>query len=66
MAAIEASSLLESSPARQNTQKQAALLLAKQLQDLRRNPVEGFSAGLIDEADIFQWQLLIMGPEDTP
>jgi len=44
---------------------QAALLLRKQLAELNKNPVEGFSAGLIDENDIFKWEVLIIGPSDT-
>ncbi|CAG0921364.1 unnamed protein product [Notodromas monacha] len=45
---------------------QAALLLQKQLRDLRRNPVEGFSAGLIDDSDIYHWEVVIFGPANTP
>lgn len=33
--------------------------------ELNKNPVEGFSAGLIDENDIFRWEVLIIGPPDT-
>eukprot|EP00092_Neocalanus_flemingeri_P008808 GFUD01009481.1.p1 GENE.GFUD01009481.1~~GFUD01009481.1.p1 ORF type:complete len:198 (-),score=37.42 GFUD01009481.1:271-777(-) len=44
---------------------QASLLLRKQLADLNKNPVEGFSAGLIDDEDIFRWEVLIIGPPDT-
>ena len=36
---------------------QAALLLKKQLAELNKNPVEGFSAGLIDDNDIFRWEV---------
>ena len=36
---------------------QAPLLLRKQLAELNKNPVEGFSAGLIDESDIFKWEV---------
>jgi len=31
-----------------------------------KNPVEGFSAGLVDDSDVFQWQVTIIGPPDTP
>merc|ERR1719251_843444 len=44
---------------------QAALLLRKQLAELNKSPVEGFSAGLIDDQDIFRWEVLIIGPSDT-
>lgn len=33
--------------------------------ELNKNPVEGFSAGLIDDNDIFKWEVLIIGPPDT-
>jgi len=46
-------------------QSQASLLLKKQLGELKKNPVEGFSAGLIDDDDIFRWEVLIIGPPDT-
>ncbi|KAL4149712.1 hypothetical protein QTP88_003589 [Uroleucon formosanum] len=44
---------------------QSALLLKKQLTELHKNPVEGFSAGLIDDNDIYKWEVLIIGPPDT-
>jgi len=44
---------------------QAALLLAKQLRDLKKSPVEGFSAGLVDDTNIFEWEVIIIGPPDT-
>ena len=43
---------------------QAALLLGKQLKEIKKNSMEGFSAGLVDE-DIFRWQIIILGPPDT-
>ncbi|RDX83498.1 Ubiquitin-conjugating enzyme E2 13 [Mucuna pruriens] len=36
---------------------QASLLLQKQLKDLCKNPVDGFSAGLVDETNIFEWSV---------
>ena len=33
--------------------------------ELNKNPVEGFSAGLIDENDLYRWEVLIIGPPDT-
>uniref|UniRef100_F1L7Q6 E2 ubiquitin-conjugating enzyme n=1 Tax=Ascaris suum TaxID=6253 RepID=F1L7Q6_ASCSU len=46
---------------------QSALLLKKQLSDLKKEPMEGFSAGLQgDGSDIYKWQVLILGPPDTP
>lgn len=33
--------------------------------ELNKNPVEGFSAGLIDDMDIYRWEVLLIGPPDT-
>jgi ubiquitin-conjugating enzyme E2 G1 len=33
--------------------------------ELQKNPVEGFSAGLVDDDDPFVWQILLLGPPDT-
>ncbi|WZZ90189.1 ubiquitin-conjugating enzyme E2 7 [Brassica napus] len=44
---------------------QAILLLQKQLKDLCKHPVDGFSAGLVDEKNIFEWNVTIIGPPDT-
>ena len=33
--------------------------------ELRKRPVDGFSAGLIDDNDIFRWAIMIIGPRDT-
>ncbi|KXJ29124.1 ubiquitin-conjugating enzyme E2 G1 [Exaiptasia diaphana] len=47
------------------TQDQGALLLKKQLKELSRDPSDSFSAGLIDDDDLYKWEVLIVGPEDT-
>lgn len=47
------------------SENQASLLLRKQLKDLARNPVDGFSAGLVDDSNVFEWQVTIIGPPDT-
>jgi len=44
---------------------QSSLLLRKQLKELSKNPVEGFSAGLSDDENIYEWEIMIMGPPDT-
>ena len=57
---------------------QSALLLRKQLAgmshyfcyrffilDLVRNPVDGFSAGLANDNDIYTWEIFIIGPPET-
>ena len=33
--------------------------------ELTKHPVDGFSAGLIDDSNLFEWQITIMGPPDT-
>ncbi|PRP85536.1 putative ubiquitin protein ligase [Planoprotostelium fungivorum] len=44
---------------------QGALLLKKQLNDIKKHPVDGFSAGLFDDSNVFEWEILIMGPPET-
>jgi ubiquitin-conjugating enzyme E2 G1 len=43
---------------------QGLLLLRREYQNLLKNPVEGFSAGLVND-DLFKWELIIIGPTDT-
>ncbi len=43
----------------------SALLLLKQLREFNRHPVEGISAGLIDESNPFAWNVILVGPADT-
>lgn len=40
-------------------------LLYGAVADLTKNPVEGFSAGLVDDSNIFEWTVTIIGPPDT-
>ena len=40
-------------------------LLRRQLVDLKKNPVEGFSAGLVDDNNLFEWDILIIGPPES-
>eukprot|EP00614_Pseudopedinella_elastica_P008684 CAMPEP_0172604406 /NCGR_PEP_ID=MMETSP1068-20121228/24651_1 /TAXON_ID=35684 /ORGANISM="Pseudopedinella elastica, Strain CCMP716" /LENGTH=172 /DNA_ID=CAMNT_0013406457 /DNA_START=102 /DNA_END=620 /DNA_ORIENTATION=+ len=40
-------------------------LLKKQLAEMARNPPEGVSVGLVDDANMFLWELMIVGPSDT-
>ncbi|KAJ1300680.1 hypothetical protein OPQ81_002327 [Rhizoctonia solani] len=41
------------------------LLLKRQLQEFIKHPVEGFSAGLVDDSNIMEWEVMIIGPPDT-
>ncbi|XP_037608887.1 ubiquitin-conjugating enzyme E2G 1b [Sebastes umbrosus] len=45
--------------------ERSTLLLRKQLGELNKNPVQGFSAGLVDDDDIYQWEVVVIGPQDT-
>lgn len=47
------------------TSSKAVLVLSKQLRQLLREPNDHFSVGLVNESDIFLWELLIVGPRDT-
>eukprot|EP00037_Helgoeca_nana_P029121 m.346392 g.346392 ORF g.346392 m.346392 type:complete len:175 (-) comp27907_c5_seq15:112-636(-) len=40
-------------------------VLQRQLKDMVKNPVEGFSAGLVDDSDVYKWVIMVMGPPDT-
>ncbi|KAI9259907.1 ubiquitin-conjugating enzyme/RWD-like protein [Sporodiniella umbellata] len=44
--------------------EQSALLLQRQLRDLQKNPVDGFSAGLIED-NVYEWEILIIGAPET-
>jgi len=43
----------------------ATLILRKQHNELSRNPVDGFSAGPVDDSNLLEWTVVIMGPPDT-
>jgi len=43
-----------------------AILLRNQFKELVKNPVDGFSVGLSDEEDIFEWKIMMEGPTGTP
>jgi len=48
-----------------STQSNCTLLLRRQLLELTKKPVEGFSAGLVDEDNLLEWEIIIIGPSDT-
>lgn len=33
--------------------------------DLSKSPVDYFSAGLVDDSNVFEWDVTIIGPSDT-
>ncbi|XP_022105151.1 probable ubiquitin-conjugating enzyme E2 7 [Acanthaster planci] len=48
------------------TTSAASMLLQKQLKELQsRSSLDGFSAGLKDDDDIFKWEVMIFGPTNT-
>lgn len=49
-----------------SSSQQSRLLLQRQLAELNKNPVDGFSAGLAGDGDnIYEWDIFIVGPPDT-
>lgn len=40
--------------------------MKRQLKELAKSPVDGFSAGLVDEANVYEWEVCVMGPSGTP
>jgi len=44
----------------------AVKLLQNQLKKLISEPVEGFTAELIKESNLFEWRIYLEGPKDTP
>lgn len=34
-------------------------------QDLAKNPIDLVSVGLVDDSNVFEWEILIMGPDGT-
>lgn len=49
-----------------SVKKTAELCLMKELKNLSKEPVDGFSVGLVNDDNIFEWSITIMGPLDTP
>jgi len=47
------------------TKPQSRLLLKKQLGELQKSAASGFSAGLIDDSNMYKWEILLMGPQDS-
>ncbi|KAJ1993302.1 Ubiquitin-conjugating enzyme E2 15 [Dimargaris cristalligena] len=43
----------------------SSLLLRRQLKELNKEGVAGFSAGLVDDDNIYEWEVMIMGPPET-
>lgn len=47
----------------QMTSSQKALML--ELKSLQEEPVEGFRVTLVDEGDLYNWEVAIFGPPNT-
>lgn len=48
-----------------STTGNSSLILRKQLLEFQKNPVDGFSAGLVADDNMLEWAIVIMGPVDT-
>lgn len=44
----------------------ASRRIQRELEDLRANPLETCSAGLIKDEDLFTWEATLLGPKDSP
>jgi ubiquitin-conjugating enzyme E2 G1 len=55
-----------SNHARSLVRSRCAPAISRARSELNKSPVEGFSAGLVDESNPFEWEICIMGPPDTP
>lgn len=44
---------------------QATARLQKELKELNKNPVDGFKVELVDDTNLFEWQVYIQGPPGT-
>jgi len=51
--------------AQTSNKQHSHLLLLRQLKELNKNPVQGFSAGLVDDGNLLEWSIVIIGPPDT-
>ena len=40
-------------------------ILQSEYKKLQQQPVEGFTIGLVDDSDIYQWKVGLFGPPDT-
>lgn len=40
-------------------------LLRRQLTEMARNPPDGVSVGLVDDSNIYSWELMLVGPSET-
>ena len=40
-------------------------ILQSEFKELQQHPVEGFTIGLVDDNDMYQWKVGLYGPPDT-
>jgi len=48
-----------------NSTQYGAILLKNQLKEINKNPIDGFSVGLTDNDNIYEWSVMMEGPGDT-
>jgi ubiquitin-conjugating enzyme E2 G1 len=67
--ATSSSSSSSSSPTKATSASQSAqygaILLRNQLREILKNPIDGFSIGLEDDSNIYEWRIMMEGPEGT-
>ncbi|VDM27688.1 unnamed protein product [Hydatigera taeniaeformis] len=49
-----------------NVRGSAVKALQKEFKELAETPVEGFKVTLVDESNLFVWDVAIFGPPQTP
>lgn len=48
-----------------NSNQYGAILLKNQLKEINKNPIDGFSVGLSESENIYEWSVMMEGPPDT-
>lgn len=56
---------VEKSKSLSSPSSSSSIALQRQYRDMQKNPVQGFSCGLPDESNFYEWDVLIIGPQDT-
>lgn len=62
---MEANSSSSKAKAKSESAAYGIILLRNQLKELTKNPLDDISVGLVDDSNIYEWQVLMNGPTDT-